>query len=158
VILRSGMAPELLRTKGNGNNWLVLNPVGVRERTTSYDSKYPRSNPDGIGTRVIVHSGPNSTVWDNAAQNTGICQSLLPISVGLGERTKADAVRLRWPSGVEQAELNLPGRSVHRIEEVRRRDTSCPLLFAWNGERFEFVTDFLGGGGIGYLVEPGVYS
>jgi tetratricopeptide (TPR) repeat protein len=158
LIARQGAAPQLLATQGNGNNWLAVHTAGRREKTTSYDKKYPRSNLDGIGTRVIVHSGPNSVVWDGCSQYAGLSQSLLPLLVGLGERSKAEAVRLRWPSGVEQAELNLPGNRSHTIEEVRRRDTSCPLLFAWDGRRFQFVTDFLGGGGIGYLIEPGVYS
>jgi tetratricopeptide (TPR) repeat protein len=158
LIANAGAAPTMLSTKGNGNHWIKLHAAGRREKTTSYDKKHPRSNPDGIGTRVIVHSGPNSVVWDNATVSAGPCQSLLPLPVGLGDRTKAEAIRLRWPSGVEQAELNLPADQFHTIEEVRRRDTSCPLLFAWNGRRFEFITDFLGGGGIGYMVAPGVYS
>ncbi|MBA3784828.1 MAG: hypothetical protein H0X15_04705, partial [Acidobacteria bacterium] len=33
----------------------------------------------------------------------------------------------------------------------------CPYLYTWNGERFEFITDFLGGGEIGNWQEAGVY-
>src|SRR5205807_2677915 len=29
-------------------------------------------------------------------------------------------------------------------------------LYTWNGERFEFVTDFMGGGEMGYLEQPAV--
>jgi len=97
-------------------------------------------------------------VWERTTLVAGLCQSLMPDLVGLGDRKQADAVHLRWPSGLEQAELNLPAGSICAIEETRRRGTSCPLLFVWNGRRFEFVTDFLGGGGIGYLVSPGNYS
>ena len=42
------------------------------------------------------------------------------------------------------------------IAELDRKPSSCPFLYAWNGERFEFVTDFLGGGEMGYCVAPGV--
>src|SRR6185295_13518084 len=35
------------------------------------------------------------------------------------------------------------------------KPSSCPYLFAWNGARFEFVTDFLGGGEMGYWLGPG---
>ena len=42
--------------------------------------------------------------------------------------------------------------------ELDRKPSSCPFLYTWNGERFEFVTDFLGGGEIGYWVAPGVRS
>ena len=32
------------------------------------------------------------------------------------------------------------------------------MLFTWNGQRFVCLGDFLGGGGLGYLVAPGVYG
>ena len=44
------------------------------------------------------------------------------------------------------------------IEELDRKPSSCPFLFTWNGERFEFVTDFLGAGEMGYWEAPGVRS
>ena len=42
------------------------------------------------------------------------------------------------------------------ISELQRKISSCPVLFAWNGQRFEFVTDFAGVGGLGYFSAPGV--
>ena len=42
--------------------------------------------------------------------------------------------------------------------ELDRKPSSCPYLYAWNGERFEFLTDFLGGGEMGYGVAPGVWN
>ncbi|HKC56502.1 MAG TPA: hypothetical protein VKC35_10280, partial [Vicinamibacterales bacterium] len=33
-----------------------------------------------------------------------------------------------------------------------------PFLYTWDGERFTFVTDFMGGGEMGYLESPGVYN
>ena len=44
------------------------------------------------------------------------------------------------------------------ITELDRKPSSCPYLYTWNGERFEFVTDFMGGGEMGYLEEPGRYN
>ena len=45
-----------------------------------------------------------------------------------------------------------------RIVERSRKPTSCPLVFAWDGERFRFVTDFLGGGEMGYWLAPGEHG
>jgi tetratricopeptide (TPR) repeat protein len=157
LVVQNDQAPLLFHTTGNGNHWLTLITTGHRNVAT-FAPKHPRSNPDGLGTRMIVHSGRNTVVWENTTPIVGLCQSLLPASVGMADRTKAAAVRLRWSDGLEQAELNLPAGQTITIHETRRRGDSCPLLFAWNGNSFEFVTDFLGGGGIGYMIAPGRYS
>jgi hypothetical protein len=97
---------------------------------------------------------------------------------GLGRRERADAVRVLWPSGTVQSETEFPASSAPSVvgerpkgetvvntgassatltvTELDRKPSSCPYLFAWNGERFEFVTDFMGGGELGYWVAPGV--
>ena len=56
-----------------------------------------------------------------------------------------------------RAERRRPTRS-STLAENNRKTGSCPVLFTWNGERFVCLGDFLGGGGLGYLVAPGVYS
>ena len=69
-----------------------------------------------------------------------------------------DFVALTWSDGVLQTEIALePGR-LHRIEETQRQLSSCPVLFAFDGRRYAFVTDVLGVGGVGFLERPGVYS
>ena len=81
---------------------------------------------------------------------------------GLGARQQPDAVRVIWVSGIVQTETEVattgaPGRRVAlAVTELDRKPSSCPFLYAWNGERFEFVTDFLGGGEMGYYEAPGV--
>ena len=83
-----------------------------------------------------------------------------PIVVfGLGTRTAADVVRVLWPSGILQAETTCPRRPRRRaqpitVTELDRKPSSCPYLFTWNGTRFEFVTDFMGGGEMGGWAGP----
>ena len=38
--------------------------------------------------------------------------------------------------------------------ELDRRGSSCPTLFAWNGEKYEFITDVIGAGVIGHWISP----
>ena len=87
--------------------------------------------------------------------------------VRTGQRPAADAIRVLWPSGILQAETisgspprpACPARPACRpmiVEELDRKPSSCPFLFTWNGERFEFVTDFLGAGELGYWQAQGV--
>ncbi len=76
---------------------------------------------------------------------------------GLGARAGADVIRVLWPSGILQAETpSSPAATIAgtlKVEELDRKPSSCPFLFTWNGTRFEFITDFLGGGEMGYLEE-----
>ncbi|PYS20873.1 MAG: hypothetical protein DMF72_19340, partial [Acidobacteria bacterium] len=82
---------------------------------------------------------------------------------GLGKREKPDAVRVLWPAGIVQAETDFPATAQNhprflslKLTELDRKPSSCPYLYTWNGERFEFITDFMGGGEMGYLEEPAV--
>ena len=74
---------------------------------------------------------------------------------GLGRaqhgRRRARAVAVRHPAG----EIDAAGEGSDDDRRARSQASSCPFLFTWNGERFEFITDFLGGGEMGYWVGPG---
>jgi hypothetical protein len=65
-----------------------------------------------------------------------------------------------WPSGVLQSETPAEGQTMLppriEVQELDRKPSSCPFLFTWNGRQFEFVTDFLGAGEIGYWEAPGI--
>jgi hypothetical protein len=68
-----------------------------------------------------------------------------------------------WPSGILQAETTLPAASTGRsqsivVTELDRKPSSCPYLFTWNGTRFEFVTDFMGGGEMGGWAGPTAWN
>ena len=54
--------------------------------------------------------------------------------------------------------MDLPADRVTKIEETPRKTSSCPNVFAWDGTHFQFVSDFAGVGGLGYLVSPGEYA
>jgi len=117
-----------------------------------------RSNLSGLGTRVAVRTGSRWTAFDNTRLVSGPGQSLQPTTVGLGGAARADFVAITWSDGVFQTELALDRGRLHRIAETQRQLSSCPVLFAWDGSRFRFVTDVLGVGGIGFFERPGVYS
>ena len=60
---------------------------------------------------------------------------------GLGTRTAIDVARIVWPNGVAQAEFGV-GVDDAIVAEQRLKG-SCPWVFAWDGTRMSFVTDFL---------------
>ena len=74
-------------------------------------------------------------------------QSLQPIAFGLSGSPQLDFVAITWSDGVLQTELALAPGPVRQIDETQRQLSSCPVLFAFDGRHFAFVTDLLGVGG-----------
>jgi hypothetical protein len=80
-----------------------------------------------------------------------------PVVFRLGARTQIDTVRITWPNGLIQNETALPINRVTVIKEAPRLSGSCPMIFTWNGERFEFITDVLGVAPLGASSGDGQY-
>ncbi len=123
---------------------------------SSAEKRY-RTNASGVGARAEICVGTQATVVNPLSAHSGPGQSLQPVAAGLAGAERADFVRIQWPDGIDQLELGLEA-GLHEIEERDDLPSSCPLLFAWDGERFAFVSDLLAKGGLGYLVGPGVYA
>lgn len=130
---------------------LALLPNGVRSR----DGR-TRSPASGYGLKATARAGLREQTLVYTGQSGGPNQSLLPLVLGLGGAAKADYVQLAWPDGVAQVEMGLNAGQAHKVAELQRKISSCPVLFAWNGSRFGFITDFAGVGGLGYYQAPGV--
>ena len=110
------------------------------------------SNRTAAGAKVEMRAGSLRHRYESSAAMPPAAPA--NIVFGLGRRGRADVVRVLWPSGVLQAETE-PDRAV-TVVELDRKPSSCPFLFTWNGSRFEFVTDFMGGGEMGAWMAPGI--
>jgi len=136
----------LLRNEGaNQNHWLKLSLKGLND------------NKSAIGTKVEVFAGGNRQKFEIYGSNGYLGQNSIEIVVGLGQSKNADIIRMLWPSGVLQDEIDeavVAGDKRREILEIDRRGSSCPTLFAWNGERYEFVADMLGAGVVGHWIGP----
>lgn len=120
---------------GNKNGFFKLRARGLKD------------NHDGIGTKVEARAGDT---WQKVE-----ISSPLEVIFGLGARKSLDFVRFLWPTGVTQDEI--PGAVARaKIQELDRKGGSCPLLYAWDGAKFRFLSDIIGAGVIGEWVEPGV--
>ena len=138
-----GPAVLLRNEGGNQNHWLRLSLKGLAD------------NKSAIGTKVEVFAGGNRQKFEIAGSNGYLGANSPYLTVGLGDSKKADIVRMLWPTGVLQDEINIAGDRQQNFTEIDRRGSSCPTLFVWNGERFEFVADMLGAGVVGHWVGPG---
>jgi hypothetical protein len=60
---------------------------------------------------------------------------------GLGRLDQLDAMRIVWSNGTPQNVL--APKTDQLLEELIAPGKSCPFLYAWDGERYRFVTDCL---------------
>ncbi|HVD78703.1 MAG TPA: FG-GAP-like repeat-containing protein, partial [Vicinamibacteria bacterium] len=114
------------------------------------------SNRSGVGAKVEMRAGSLRQKLETYAASPNPAPADLVF--GLGPRPGADAVRVLWPAGILQTEMGDEKKTALVIKELDRKPSSCPYLYAWNGERFAFVTDFMGGGEIGYWEGPGEWN
>jgi hypothetical protein len=131
---------------GNSNNWISLKLVGTN------------SNKSGIGAKAEIRSGKLWQKLESMGGHGFLAQNPPDLHFGLGKRDKVDIIRLLWPNGVLQSEIDLPANQTMAIQELDRKGTSCPIMYVWNGERYEYQTDFLGGSAYGSLLQPGSYN
>ena len=164
--LDTGRGPSIVAIAADSNDGpLVWGPGSGRFPfvTVSLSGRDPRSrqirsNASGIGTQITARAGSRWTALDTYRPQSGVGQSLQPIAIGTGGLPQIDFVALLWSDGVFQTELDLAPATPRTIAETQRQLSSCPVLFAFDGRRFAFVTDLLGVGGIGTPTRPGSYA
>ena len=145
---------DLLITARDGSIVLLRNDGGNQNHALRLALKGLNDNKSAIGTLVEVYAGNlYQKVEVSGAGYLG--QSSTDLLIGLGKRERADVVRLLWPTGVVQDEIELSAGTPHRVTEIDRRGSSCPILFAWDGARYRFVADMLGAGVVGHWIAPG---
>ena len=144
LVINTGGIPSLLRNEGgNQNNWVKVCIIG-RES----------SNISGIGTKVEVKSGNLWQKKEVRGSSGYLSEDAFQLNFGLGNRKRVDLVRVIWPSGIRQAQANVAAQECVAFTELGKK-ASCPILFSWDGTRYQFVTDFLGAGFIGLWLTPG---
>jgi hypothetical protein len=147
-------ATDLLITQNHGPAVLLRNEGGNQNHWLRLSLKGMADNKSAIGTKVEVFAGGNRQKFEIAGSNGYLGQNSPYLTVGLGDAKEADIVRMLWPTGVLQDEINVAGDKQQNFIEMDRRGSSCPTLFVWNGERYEFVADMLGAGVVGHWIGP----
>jgi tetratricopeptide (TPR) repeat protein len=137
-----GPAVLLRNEGGNKNNWLRLALKGLND------------NKSAIGTKVEIFAGATRQKFEIYGSSGYLGQNSPYLTVGLGQNKQADVVRMLWPTGVLQDEIEVAGNRAVPYLEIDRRGSSCPTLFVWNGERYELVGDMIGAGVVGHWVAP----
>jgi len=138
------------------------NEGGNRNGSFAVDLAGRVSSKGGVGAKVEIRAGSLRQKLESSSAVPMAAPADLVF--GLGPRSAPDAVRVIWVSGIVQTETDFTAateagrRTALGVMELDRKPSSCPYLYAWNGERFEFLTDFLGGGEMGYGLAPRVWN
>ena len=155
---RDGDTDVAIRTDA-GTLRLLRNDGGSRHASLRVRLTARVSNRSAAGAKVELRAGSLRQVLEISSSSPAVAPA--DIVFGLGSRRAADVVRVLWPSGILQAEMVTAAQrttSDLQITELDRKPSSCPYLFTWNGSRFEFVTDFMGGGEMGGWAGPGLWN
>jgi len=131
-----GGSVELIRDTTPGNAALQVTITGVKNIKLAY------------GAKIEVKAG---------SQYQKQTYRGVPLLFGMpGQYHEADTVRITWPNGLIQNEVHQPVGS-HSYKEAQRLSGSCPMIFTWTGEKFQFLTDVLGVAPLGASSGDGNY-
>lgn len=151
----STIASDLNRD-GSGDLIVVTNEgltvyMSRPERAAAWIDVRPRggaTNADGIGTKVRVFAGD--------LRLGATCRDGL-LSFAIGRRTLVDCILLRWTNGVEQGVVMPNVLQCLDVDEREGEVGSCPFVYTWDGERWQFIADVQSGVPLGLPVADGVY-
>ncbi len=132
-----GQLRALQNNGGNQNNWIQVRLEGI----TAGNNKV---NRDGIGSKLEIKVG-------DLYQLRYVSQQVSHF--GLGAFDEADVVRVVWTNGVPQNVITPQARQ--QILEKQVLKGSCPFLYVYNGEQYEFVTDLLWRAPLGLVTSMG---
>jgi hypothetical protein len=108
VMTQIGGRPLLLRNDQQlGHRWLRLKLVGTR------------CNRDAIGAWIKVRVGSQTLARQVMPTRSYLSQSELPVTLGLGNAARPDAVEILWPDGSRQKLESVPLGQTMVVEQAR---------------------------------------
>jgi len=106
IVMTTNNGPAvLLRNEGGANRGLRIRLVGTR------------TNRDGFGTSVRVTTGGETQTQMLRSGSSYLSQSERILTFGLGNRSQADSVEVRWPTGHVDRLANVRSGQVLTIRE-----------------------------------------
>ncbi len=107
---------DLLLTSNNGPARLLRNDGGS-SRKLRVKLVGTASNRDAVGARVRVDLGGGQTQWRMVKTGSSyLSQSELPVTFGLGSRSKIEGIEVAWPGGKTE---RLPGVAADRAITIQ---------------------------------------
>ena len=139
---------DILALTENGNPLLLNNEGGSANNWVEIQADGIKTNKRGTGAKVEIKVGH---FYQRKTMGTP------PLHFGLRDIENVDIIRITWPNGVVQNEINSPANQVMEIREKVRINASCAFLYTYDGSRFVFINEILGIGPLGVPIAEGVY-
>jgi tetratricopeptide (TPR) repeat protein len=147
-------APDLIVTQENAAPVLLRNVGANKNHFVRLDLSGYADNKTAIGSKVEIFANGQWQKWELAGASGLATQAPPQLLIGLGEADHVDLLRILWPTGILQDEIDLPHTPVIAMKEADRRGSSCPVLFAWDGHKYKLVTDVIGAAVVGHWFTP----
>ena len=145
---------DLIVSTAAGDPLLLRNDGGNRNHSIQIVLHGNADNKSAIGTKLEVFAGGIWQKWEIPGASGFLSQGAMSVLAGLGQAEHPDIVRTLWPTGVPQDEINLTAKGSFDLTETDRRGSSCPIVFAWDGSKYQFITDTIGAAVVGHWISP----
>ena len=140
--------PDLARIDADGKVHLMLNRTVSSERWIRVQLTGVKSLKLAQDAEVEIKAGElYRKQW-----YTGV-----PVLFQVSSYPAVDTVRITWPNGLIQNEVNQRTNQAYLYKEAQRLSGSCPMIWTWNGHEFQFITDVLGVAPLGASDGDGTY-
>ncbi len=140
---RDGDTDFLLALQGGGMQ-LLRNDGGNANAQLKVELIGNKSNASGLGIRIEVAAG-------GLRLSRRVNQ--LPVEIGVGKHWQVDSVTAHWfDVNLNYSDVKVDPHTQLALEELLLPTGSCPYFYAWDGQRFRFVTDILGASPAGLRV------
>ncbi|MCF6263186.1 MAG: FG-GAP-like repeat-containing protein [Xanthomonadales bacterium] len=125
-------ALDVVLLNKRGQLHVLLNQSEPLGRSFTLNLQGQRSPPSGRDTLVDIRRGSHYARYRSKGSS---------LHIGLGNYDYAEVLRLQWTNGFIENKLKVDSGRHWSFLESERISGSCPTIFSWNGEEFEFVTD-----------------
>ncbi|WP_082125572.1 FG-GAP-like repeat-containing protein [Silvibacterium bohemicum] len=147
-------AADLIVTEADGSATVLKNVGGNKNHSLRIALTGLADNKTAIGTKVEVFANGQEQKFEATGGAGYLSQGPTDILAGLGQTEQVDVVRMLWPTGVPQDEIDISAAKPLALKELDRRGSSCPVLFAWDGKKYQFISDVIGAAVVGHWVSP----
>lgn len=140
---------DLLLTRPDRGLLLLRNDGGHAHHQLKVQLTGTKSNVSGLGIRLDVTAG---------SLRLSRRVSALPVEIGVGRNAQVDSVTAHWfDFSLNNVDVKPDPKTPLALLELKMDTGSCPYFYAWDGNRFRFVTDLLGAAPVGLPISEGRY-